>query len=762
MAIYGTLGESNIGDISASISDTAVDVFVYDTSKDSDGGAWRKRTQHTSWYNETLNTSTRGSRKEFPAVAVIVCTSTTVRIYDGDDPDLPMWMEFVTGGNWSHILVSTAGYIKAAEMLNGELVIARNLNTGWQLVKVSFISDTAYAYKNVAHGTGDGQWHGGIVARNGDGEYTTISTASNIVSQYNNDVAMTVLPNAPIDDATGLPVPTIAVATDGGVSVIKDDGSVANMTATLSTNNQANHISFNEEKTKLSWMTRDGAVYALVTNIPSSDVSSIQSDDIAISLHSSYNPSSGYDIKIMNGSNFNDLIHTKDNILSFAGRGLHGGLQLVDYKDVNGDNQSTNCFITTSFNSGWMHGDCKGAFLSDTDTTNVTASELITNGTFDSNVNGWVENDSTNTYSSGKMQITRTGGQGNTSYQAFTTEVGKTYVATAEINSSGSRGDFYIKDGTGWGGSLLESATGTNGQTRTLSATFTATSTTTSFGFNVDTISTSIIVDNVSVRLADQDRSVNTKGLQVFGTVTKSPVATGADLVGYSGWSASNYLRQPYNSDLNFGTGDFCIMGWMKTSTGGRLINIQSASGYINIQAYNSNRIQIDTSGLGYITGTLLTGTLPVWTSTWNQFVVVKRGDLLSLYINNQLDTSVNAASLNMNDPDAVTTIGLDYTLVQPFNGSLALFRILASAPSEEQIKKMYEDERMLFQENVKCTLHGSSNDVTALGYDDSTNLLHVGTSSGRSDFQGMRRINNTTTAVTTAISASNGLVAEQ
>ena len=37
---------------------------------------------------------------------------------------------------------------------------------------------------------------------------------------------MTVLPNAPIDDTTGLPVPTIAVATNGGVSVIKDDGSV--------------------------------------------------------------------------------------------------------------------------------------------------------------------------------------------------------------------------------------------------------------------------------------------------------------------------------------------------------------------------------------------------------------------------------------------------------------------------------------------------------------------------------------------------------
>ena len=30
-------------------------MFVYDTSKDSDGGAWTKRCQHTSWYNESLN-----------------------------------------------------------------------------------------------------------------------------------------------------------------------------------------------------------------------------------------------------------------------------------------------------------------------------------------------------------------------------------------------------------------------------------------------------------------------------------------------------------------------------------------------------------------------------------------------------------------------------------------------------------------------------------------------------------------------------------
>ena len=59
-------------------------------------------------------------------------------------------------------------------------------------------------------------------------------------------------------------------------------------------------------------------------------------------------------------------------------------------------------------------------------------------------------------------------------------------------------------------------------------------------------------------------------------------------------------------------------------------------------------------------------------------------------------------------------------------------------------------------------TLHGTSDSVIAMDYDDTTETLHVGTSSGRSDFCNLRRINNTTTAITTDISASNGLIVEQ
>ena len=87
----------NLSQINSEIADTATNVFVYDTCKDSDGGAWRKRTQNTSWYNETLGTSTRGTEESFLLLLLLLLLLQQQRlhIYDGDDPDLPMWMVIV-------------------------------------------------------------------------------------------------------------------------------------------------------------------------------------------------------------------------------------------------------------------------------------------------------------------------------------------------------------------------------------------------------------------------------------------------------------------------------------------------------------------------------------------------------------------------------------------------------------------------------------------------------------------------------------------
>ena len=94
LAYKDSIGEIDIDKIRARTFDNAQALFVYDTRNDSDGGAWRYRTQNTSWYNERVS-SKRGARKEFPTVALLVVSeddNRAIHIYDGDDPNLPMWM----------------------------------------------------------------------------------------------------------------------------------------------------------------------------------------------------------------------------------------------------------------------------------------------------------------------------------------------------------------------------------------------------------------------------------------------------------------------------------------------------------------------------------------------------------------------------------------------------------------------------------------------------------------------------------------------
>ena len=259
-------------------------------------------------------------------------------------------------------------------------------------------------------------------------------------------------------------------------------------------------------------------------------------------------------------------------------------------------------------------------------------------------------------------------------------------------------------------------------------------------------------------------------GLIVNGTIARTKVAPGADLVGYSGFSATNYLSQPYNPDLDFGTGDFCVMGWMRqsiiassqildrgnadrTSGNGRitvLVNTSSSSGF---QFFTR-----DNAGTGR---SVSVGALPA-PNVWHFVCAVRVDGVQRLYVNGvEVGTPV-ANTADLSNTAANVYVGQAWDGTNSNNGSLALLRISATAPTAEQIAKIYEDEKLLFQDNAQATLYGTSDAVTALAHDPDTNLLHVGTSAGRSVFSGLRRINNTTTGVTTAISATNSVIGEQ
>jgi hypothetical protein len=263
--------------------------------------------------------------------------------------------------------------------------------------------------------------------------------------------------------------------------------------------------------------------------------------------------------------------------------------------------------------------------------------------------------------------------------------------------------------------------------------------------------------DNISVRLADPDRSVKANGLIVNGSLTKSAVATGAQLVAYSGFSASNYLEQPYNSALDFGTGDFCVMWWENNPS-------------TTTQAYRFSRGTpgpASSTDLGFyvgsdylyrvvVLGASTSSGVTQTASGWVQMAMVRVSGVLQLYINGTLAYSV-ANTANLTNTLARLRVGTDVNLA--WSGvPIALFRASATAPSADQIAKIYRDELALFQPNAKCVIDGTSAAVTALAYDEDTDVLHAGTSWGRSAFKGLTRIESAATSVGAVTSIAAGM----
>lgn len=788
------LRELTTTSISNTIGVSACDVFVYDTRKDSDGGAWRKRCQHTSWYNETLGTATRGVRRDFPAVAVIVATQSDVTLYDGDDPDLPMWMVFTVGsaGMAGTNMIQIPANNRTVFMLNGILVEAtQNEGGNYGNPVINFISEKVARMDSQAGGGEGGTYAGYIVDRNAAKGYNASSEDYSIQASHVNKVAMTVLPGAPIDPATNLPIPTIALAHQTGVSIIHSNGTVATITDGEG-NDSVHRIVFTDDN-RLAFSYSDSSSnsygFIWVGEIPGVSASMgtmygfSNPATTVMSEHYNYSGDSGAG----SGSGYSEIYPTKPKneittpiygLESYRNRTMSvgSGVGLMNIMRptphvARAMDGAANA-ITSTYNSGWMYGDIKGAWLSDAVAeTLVGSGELITNGTFDTNATtGWVNYNCTLSASSNQLTITRAGGTGLVAYQTINTQIGKTYLFSAKVNSSGSRGDVVIKNGADGGGTSIVNLIGTNAQTVTLQTQFIATTAQHTIMFSIDSNATSIIVDDITCRVADVDRSINTRGLQVYGALTKSAVATGTDLVAYSGFSAGNYLVQPYTPAMDIGTGQYSVMFWYKTTSAGGVFSRGPTDAdemcRIRIEGTNYGIYFDYGSGQQYCLLTNASERAHLLDGNWKHVVcAVSAAGLPLIYINGKpanITITTAAPGTFTTSTSYATFVGCEYGSGFYFPGSLALFRYSASVPSADQVARIYNDERALFQAGSKACLYGSSDAVTAMAYDDSTQLLHVGTSAGRSMFDGIRRVDNTTTAVSAAISASNGLVAEQ
>jgi len=636
-------------------SATTNSIFVYDTRKDSDGGAWRKRTSDKSWYNEPsvvgVNTYC-GARSEFPSVAVIIGAERGIFIHDGDDPDLPLWRSYAYDGNnpqpgFYYVMDNFKITAK-----NGIIAAARNDNTitnGGGLHFLDFILDKAVLISSNYGGqtaydtpelTRTSMQRGHSYTRT---IYTSGGTYGDIQDANAISVDMEVLPNAPtkmFGAERKIPTPTFVVGLNNGLTVIDHYGRCHDLYG-------SSQSSPSVECTDVS-ITKDG--YIAYSHGYGTEWNTIITSNTTATY---YNGTAGYQGRITNGTThygntrcfaIGAVIYTKAPTSTFAISRSTDGLTLnrcevPGFRDS--DDSRRTAIIRYNSNSGWMVGDCRMACLASADSTNLT-----------------------------------------------------------------------------------------NGQ-------------------------------------SDPSREMQySNSLTATGTVTKTAVATGAELMGYSGWSDSNYLSRTYDADFNFGATQFTVMFWAKDPDD--TLKYITARG--DADATETWRIGLDRNSGVYFDygngGSYAQSNMTLYTD-WAFYVcTVHAGQKGHIYVNGNEQTYTqqgDAPSTFMNDTDWTLTVGRHpYGSGSAFPGSIALFRVLGDVPTEKVIREIYNDERQLFHQNAKCTLTGTQNSIVDMDYDDSTDTVHVGTSAGRSDFQGLVRINNTSTAVNSSVSASGGLIVEE
>lgn len=769
-------------------SGAIVKAIIYDTSKDSDGGAWRKRCTHTSWYNETLGGTTwlgqaataaagwalsgavtgayfqnttdgkfytlgassptvaevfRGNVREFPAVVAVVAEASRVVIYDLTQVGTPMWRSITYRG------VGGLGSVSSVAALNGVLLCGGTSSLG--LIEWRFISDSSV----IRQGGGLSIFAVPLTSifQSSTAPYS-VNTAVQIVNSNVNDIAATILPDAPTDPATGLPVPTIYAFTAGGVSRIAHDGTVSSTATNLS-------IAYGAIDGQFVTGSHTGgnhAAYPITSVLPAGGASELGT----------------YWGWIFSGTWTSGRIPRTLQCGIATRKTVAGTTGVMPYV-FNSANRgsSMSAAITTAYTSGWQVGDSRGAWLADTVAESITATEMAaatyaTSPTYDN---------TTSTVSASSFTQTA-GTTASRSYLNINTVVGKTYLVSYRLASiSANNMQMFARDASNGGGASIATATLLTGAGQSTTLQFTATTTTSSILWVSSASAVSSSVDNISIQPADADRSVKANGLNIIGTLTKSAVASGAQLVGYSNFSIAGGTTGDFINALGttqpIATGlfnsDFSVMFWWDSVADADFAISTVYAGsypYTNQPASDGHYLQISGSPsaksisltkcvAGARSGLASIASFPV-NAGLKHLAIVRRSGTLYAYLNGDQFATTSAVTADTTLDANGFWFALGYSAQKA-----ALLRISATAPSADQIAHIYRTELPLFQAGAQCTIAGTSAAVTALAYDDATDLVHVGTSWGRSAFKDLTRVQSeaTTTGALTALSAAKSAV---
>jgi hypothetical protein len=679
------------------------------------------------------------------ALIVVDTSSTgTLSVYDGDDPSLPLWKSF-SAASANAFSGNPVGNYSCVFALNGRIYLGKSTasNTSAGLVVLDFASDVS---KNISSSAGSSNHRifGSIVdaiAAENRGK----PSEGALVDSAVNDISATILEGAEIG-ALGLPEVTTAVATNGGVSVIHANGEVYDIDGTGQTNDDVTKVFFTDDgmvgytfeassgSVAHAWALglrktpyADGAIggWTNTTNLERY-TSPVGSAVTGLTTNASDYTNSGAELNAVTPTGKDGLA------IGYADR-----LSIVKRNTSNMEEGAV-AYITSTYNTGYMVGDIRLAALSDSDSTDLVGTELVTNGDFASDISGWTAGNSASlSLVSNTIKVEHNGTNNPHAYRSITTVIGDSYTVSFDGTNVTAGENFRVVSGS----SATSASPASDSQTvvGSYSYTFVATSTTTIVKLQalVNAAGEFANFDNVSVRLADVDRSVKNNGLATNGTVTKTAVATSAELMAYSGFSASNYLSQAYDADFDFGTGDFSIMYWVKTTdTTASEDYVSRADATATAGDWTFEKRSADNTlrfyrhdGSGYAHYITSTSTID---TNWKLVCLVKRSSVLNFYINGQFESSLADTLDYTPSGGSALVVGrrLDTVSYAAEDASLSLLRISATAPTPKQIADIYAAEKPLFAAGAKCLLQSNHssllNQVNDLSFDKQTGVLSV------------------------------------
>lgn len=219
LTLYGDIFQQAQTDLTA--LSTITDTFIYDTTTDSDKGAWTNSatSQQLSWYTETKDdgpndacvtaSDDRCGKSPFPKKATLVTTNDGLYIYDAKDNSL--WMKFTQAGTYT-LGADTNNNPSSVFALNGRIYVGTTGASATGLYEIDFKEDRTFNYDTTDRAQGDKT----IANRNSTVAYstdtrTTFALSSNVVADVHAAV---------VEGKTFM-----ALATDDAVNVInRTDG----------------------------------------------------------------------------------------------------------------------------------------------------------------------------------------------------------------------------------------------------------------------------------------------------------------------------------------------------------------------------------------------------------------------------------------------------------------------------------------------------------------------------------------------------------